>query len=291
MRKKQWLIGAAAVAVLLLGVAIYFIISLFTPKVGLCLSGENSTYADALENAGYKVLVRDDPAALLQEGVDLLVIQVTRNTDVSGILSAAGETPVLFVGDRPENMGEGYFVGCDKAQLGSMQANLLERYFAKADINGDRWVDYMLLSDSENGAYFQSANSAAGKYSTVKLEETICDGTADSAQALCKQAFSKYGRDLELIFCDSNEIAQGAVAAIRENGRVPGRDVVVFATGTEDACKEAVRTGAFTAAVIEDVAAVCDRMVQVVRDLFEGREVPQQNYVDYKVLTHENVDK
>lgn len=301
MKKKQWIICAIVLSVIVLGVVGYFLIDLFTPKLGLCLAGADSQYdgvvKSALEKAGYTVLTDSGQSqeqqigALVHRGADLLIVEAADPTDVSGILEQAGEVPVLFIGHAPENLSGSYFAGYDPKQLGTMQAELLGSFFAKADVNGDKLVDYMLLSGSDKDGYFQGANEAAGAYKTIKLEEVVCDGTVSGAKELCKQAFSKYGRDLELIFCSSGELAQGAVAAIRESGRTPGRDVIVFGAGTAEQCQEYVRTGAITAAVVEDEAAFCEEIIRVARDLLKGKETEQKNYVNYKLLTHENLNK
>ena len=280
------------------------LIDAVTPKVGLCLANAGSEMEEMLQStlkkAGYTVLIQNgenDPQKqsqqvekLRQKGVKLLIVQPVDPADTAAILEKAAETPVLFIGAEPENLGESYFAGWNTQKLGHMQAGLLERYFTKADVNGDRYVDYMLLSASDNSVYFRAVEEAAGAYETVKLEETVCDGTAEGAKEICKQAFSKYGRDLELIFCDSSALALGAMEAVRENGRTPGRDVIIIGAGMEKASEEAIRTGAITAALAEDTEALCQQIVQTVKDLLSGKETAQKNYVDYKVITHENVN-
>jgi len=304
MKKFRLLICAIVLSVLILGIGGYLLIDLVTPKVGLCLAGADRDMEEmlevALKRAGYTVLIQNgenDPESqnrqvenLRQKGVKLLIVQPVDPADTAAVLEKAAETPVLFIGAEPENLGESYFAGWNTQRLGHMQAELLERYFTKADVNGDRYVDYMILSASDNSVYFRAVEEAAGAYETVKLEEAVCDGTADGAKEICKQAFSKYGRDLELIFCDSSALALGAMEAVRENGRTPGRDVIIIGAGIEKASQEAIRTGAVTAALVEDAEALCQQIVQTVKNLLRGKETEQKNYVDYKVITHENVN-
>jgi methyl-galactoside transport system substrate-binding protein len=304
MKKFHLLICAIILSVVIIGIGGYMLIDAVTPKVGLCLANAGSGMEEmlqvSLKKAGYTVLIpngENDPLKqaqqvekLRQDGARLLIVQPVDPADTAAILEKAAETPVLFVGAEPENLGKSYFAGWNTQKLGHMQAGLLERYFTKADVNGDRYVDYMLLSASDNSVYFRAVEEAAGAYETVKLEEMVCDGTADGAKEICKQAFSKYGRDLELIFCDSSALALGAVEAVRENGRTPGRDVIIIGAGMEKASQEAVRTGAITAALVEDTEALCQRIVQTVKNLLSGKETEQKNYVDYKVITHENVN-
>ncbi len=303
MKKFHVLICAIVLSVVIIGIGGYLLIDAVTPKVGLCLANADSEMEEmlqsALKKAGYTVLIQNGEnnpkkqaqqvEKLHQKGVKLLIVQPVDPADTAAVLEKAAETPVLFVGAEPENLGESYFVGWNTQRLGHTQARLLERYFTKADVNGDRYVDYMLLSASDNSVYFRAVEEAAGAYETVKLEETVCDGTADGAKEICKQAFSKYGRDLELIFCDSSALALGAMEAVRENGRAPGRDVIIIGAGMEKASEEAIRTGAITAVLAEDAEALCQQIVQTVKYLLGGKETEQKNYVDYKVITHENI--
>ena len=301
MKRFHWIIVALVLSVLIMGIGGYMLIDLVTPKVGLCLANADSEMEamlrDGLKLAGYTVLMENggenqeqQVEKLRQKGVKLLIVQPTDPANTSVILEMAAGTPVLFVETEPENLGEGYFVGWDGQKLGYMQAALLERYFTKTDVIGDRYVDYMLLSASNNEGYFRAVEETASTYKTVKLEEASCDGSADGAKVICKQAFSKYGRDLELIICDSSALALGAIEAIRDNGRTPGWDVIVIGAGAEAECKEAVRTGAMIAALVEDPAALCQQVIATVKKLLGGKEIAQIYYVDYKLLTHENVN-
>ncbi len=300
MKKLHRIVCAIVLAVVILGVVGYFLIDLVTPKVGLSLAGADSRYhtilQTALEKAGFTVLTdtgEDEGGrieALVKKGADLLIVQAADPAQAEMITEKAGEIPVLFIDRKPENPDAGYFVGYDPVQRGQMQAALLESYFVKADANGDKAVAYMLLSGEDKDGYFQGADAAAEAYKTIKLEEAVCADTEEGAMAACKQAFSRYGRDLELILCSSSRLAQGAVEAIRESGRTPGRDVIVFGAGTVQQCEAYVRTGAITAAVVEDEEAFFDEVIRVTRALLGGRNAARENYVNYKLLTHENVN-
>lgn len=304
MRRK--LLICAILVILFMGLAGYFTKGILAPKVGLCLSGSDSNLEKDLRKelvlAGCSVLSRqgeNDQAmqnqqveALLQKGVDVLVIQLVDVTAAAQILQLAVETPVVFIDREPAVLGNGYYVGCDVPQEGQVQAQLLDSFFSKADINGDKRVEYMVLSGPEDDPlsklYAQNVTTQMHLYSAEKLQETFCDGTAAAARTLCRQAFSRYGRDLELVLCSDDDLALGAIAAVKDGGRTPGRDVIIFGMGTEAKLKEAVRTGALTAAVVEDPDAMYDQIAQLVGGLVKGQQVSQKNYVRYKVLTIEN---
>jgi len=306
MRRK--LLICAVLVVLLMGVVGYFATGGFSPKVGLCLSGADSTLENELREemvtAGYTVLMRsgeNDQAkqnqqikSLLQEGVDILVVQLVDTTASLEILLEALEVPVVFIGSEPGTLDSAYYVGGDVTQQGSVQAQFLKTYYPIADINGDGTVEYMAVSGPEKDVlsqvYLQNVESAMGKYSVEQLEKAYCHSDLEAAKTLCRRAFSQYGRDLELILCNNNIVAQGAVAAVRDSGRIPGKDVIIFAVGTEAQLKELVRTGALTAAAVEDTKATYDRIIQVVADLVKGKNISQKQYIDYKLLTIDNVN-
>ncbi len=306
MRRKLLICGI--LMLLIMAFAGYFTKGLLAPKVGLCLSGADSTLEKGLRDklvlAGYNVVSRSGENSqekqnqqvntLLQKDVDILVIQPVNPDAVAEILQMAVETPVVFIGSEPADLGNAYYVGCDISQEGIMQAQLLDTSFSTADINGDRTVDYMILTGSSDDPicqlYAQSVTAQMAQYSAEKLQVSFCDGTAAAAKDLCRKAFSKYGRDLELILCSSHDLAVGAIAAVKDSGRIPGRDVIIFGAGTEAALSSSIRTGALTAAVVEDTDAVFGRIVHVVGSLVKGEAINQKNYVNYKLLTIDNIN-
>ncbi|MBE6925995.1 MAG: hypothetical protein E7461_04040 [Ruminococcaceae bacterium] len=311
MRKRNIIIGVVLVA-LALTVAGFCIIEFLFPKVGVCLSGAGVNAGQELGQALRSELVRsgctvlnrnagnhrekqlDQVKELLSKDVDVLVLQPVAEDALAEILPLAGNTPVIVVGTEPEDLGKAYFVGCDKDQQAQAQAELVKQMFAKADINSDRTVKYMLLTgpeeDPETVRYVQNVEEVLASASVSKLQETAVERTVEAGKNACKQALSKYGRDMELIFCGDSALTAGAVEAVKSSGRTPGRDVVIFGVGSLEGCREQVRTGALTVAVVEDISTIRDRIVQTVKGLAGGKDVQQRAYVPHIVLTIENID-
>lgn len=311
MRKRNIIIGVVLVA-LALTVAGFCIIEFLFPKVGVCLSGAGVNAGQELGQALRSELVRsgctvlnrnagnhrekqlDQVKELLSKDVDVLVLQPVAEDALAEILPLAGNTPVIVVGTEPEDLGKAYFVGCDKDQQAQAQAELVKQMFAKADINSDRTVKYMLLTgpeeDPETVRYVQNVEEVLTSASVSKLQETAVERTVEAGKNACKQALSKYGRDMELIFCGDSALTAGAVEAVKSSGRTPGRDVVIFGVGSLEGCREQVRTGALTVAVVEDISTIRDRIVQTVKGLAGGKDVQQRAYVPHIVLTIENID-
>lgn len=310
--RRRMIICVALVALVLV-LAGYFTKGILSPKVGVCLSGTGNTTGqelgkalrDKLTLSGFTVVSRNSGnnrekqiqyvKELLEKDVDALVLQPVAEDVLTEILPLAVETPVIVVGTEPENLGNAYFIGCDKDQQAWAQAELIGQMFAKTDINGDRTVKYMLLTgpeeDPETMRYVQNVEEVLASFAASALQKTAVERTEEAGKNACKQAISKYGRDLELIFCGDGTLTVGAVEAVKSSGRTPGRDVIIFGVGSLEGCRELVRTGALTAAVVEDMAAIRDRIVQTVKCLTGGKETPQKTYVEHIVLTIENIDE
>ncbi len=310
---QRRMIICVALVTLVLALAGYFTKGILSPKVGVCLGGAGGNTGeelgkvlrDELTLSGFTVVSRNSEndrakqvqqiKELLEKGVAALVLQPVAEDVLTEILPLAVETPVIVVGAEPENLGNAYFIGCDKDQQAGAQAQLVQQMFAKTDINGDRTVKYMLLTgpeeDPETARYVQNVEEVLSASATSALQKTAVERTEEAGKTACKQAISKYGRDLELIFCGDSALTAGAVEAVKSSGRTPGRDVVIFGVGSLEGCRELVRTGALTAAVVEDIAAIRDKIVTTVKILTAGGDAPQETYVEHITLTIENIDE
>lgn len=308
MRKRNIIIGAVLVA-LALALAGYFTL---LPKVGICLSGVGGSagqelgkaLGDKLALSGFTAVNRNaennrakqiqQVKEMLEKNVAALVLQPVTEDVLAEVLPLAGKTPVIVVGAEPASLGNAYFIGCDKDQQARAQAQLVEQLFAKTDINGDRTVKYLMLTGPEKEPdtvrYVQNVDGVLSSVAASLLEKVPAERTEEAGKNACKQALSKYGRDMELIFCGDAALTVGAVEAVKSSGRTPGRDVILFGVGSLEGCRELVRTGALTVAVVEDVAAIRDRIIQTVKDITDKKDVPQRTYVEHIVLTIENVD-
>lgn len=305
---RKMLIGICLVA-LLMGLAGYFTRGFLSPKVGICIENLESTDNITLEKelretlvlAGYTVFVEqagDSQATqvgqvqkLLLEKVDVLVVDILQENATEEILQMAVETPVIFIGDEPENIGNGYYVGLDKTAPGKMQAHLVDILFQTMDVNGDNLVDYVVLTDEGNTAFnaaVQGTLKQTGQ-KTVLLEVLFGNGTAEAAQTLCTQAISRYGMDLEVIFCSSDEIALGAIAAVEATGLKAGKDVLILGVGGTEKAMEALSQGKLLSTITENPDGVREKIVQMTKALANGKALSGKSYVNHIAAVCDNI--
>jgi methyl-galactoside transport system substrate-binding protein len=148
----------------------------------------------------------------------------------------AGNVPVVFFNREPfaEDMGKGnqvYYVGAKAEESGTMQGEIVVEYGKTnpgADKNGDGVLHYIMLKgepghqDAElRTEYSVKAVTAAG----IKVQ-LLAEDTAmwDRPRAVEKtDAFwARFGDQIEVVFCNNDDMALGAIESLRKAGVFSG---------------------------------------------------------------------
>ena len=213
--------------------------------VGVCIykfdDNFMTTYRDALqailEGKGYEVTVVDgnnDQAkqteqinTFITQGVDALIVNPVMTSAAPQIIAAVADAdiPTVIINREPtaEDMAaynKMVYVGCDAAQSGTFQGELILETENKGDINGDGKVSYIMIQgDPENidaklrTEFSVKALTDAG----VEVEQLdLQRGDWDQAkgQEICANDLSKFGEQVEVVFCNNDAMALGALEAI-----------------------------------------------------------------------------
>ncbi|MDR0501938.1 MAG: galactose/glucose ABC transporter substrate-binding protein MglB [Treponema sp.] len=148
----------------------------------------------------------------------------------------AGNVPVVFFNREPfaEDMGKWdkvFYVGAKAEESGTMQGEIAAEWWKanpSADKNGDGVLQYIMLKgepghqDAELRTEFSiKAVTAAG----IKVE-LLAEDTAmwDRPRAVEKMdAFwARFGDQIEMVFCNNDDMALGAIEALRKAGFFSG---------------------------------------------------------------------
>ena len=232
---------------------------------------------------------------LLQEGCQVMIVEPVMRTTAQSTaqqLQSAG-VPGIFLGRRPNNTvleswGKLCFVGCDSAQPGTLQGQILLGTQTAGDLNGDGVVSYVLLQGSEDDLRAQlraqSCIDAMGAQSRC-LRRCSCDGTVSAARAVCARELMYRKDAVEAVFCGSDLLVKGALEAIQNANMKPGRDIYLVGFGAGTGMKELLRKGLLAGTVVEDASAQVALLTQISLRLYNGEPVEKENYVNYKILT------
>lgn len=291
--------------------------------VGICIykfdDNFMTTYRNALEEMltakGYEVTVVDgnnDQAkqteqinTFITQGVDALIINPVMTSAASSIVSLVkdADIPTVFINREPtaEDMAPYdrlVYVGCDAAQSGTFQGELILETPTKGDINGDGKISYIMIQgDPENidaqlrTEYSVKALTDAGM-EVEQLNLTRGDWDQNKGQEICANDLSQFGDQVEVVFSNNDAMALGALEAIKAAGRTVGEDIYLVGVDALDAALDAVQAGTMTGTVLNDADSQAQKAIECMEGLLNGdtyAEGEQSIYVDYVKVTSENV--
>ena len=191
-----------------------------------------------LKDKGYSVTIVDGKNdqntqteqinTFLQQGVDVLIINPVQTTSAQTIvdtISPSG-TPIVFINREPEKAvldsyaGKCCYVGADARQSGTYQGELILETETQGDINGDGKITYIMCKgDPENidaqyrTEYSIKALTDAGK-EVECLYEYLDNWDQTTAQQDVANALSQYGDKIEVVFCNNDAMALGALLSL-----------------------------------------------------------------------------
>ena len=265
-----------------------------------------------LKDMGYSVTIMDGKNdqntqteqinTFLQQGVDVLVINPVQTTSAQTIvdtISPSG-TPIVFINREPDkSVLDSYadkccYVGADARQSGTYQGELILETETKGDINGDGVVSYIMCKgDPENidaqyrTEYSIKALEDAG-VKTEKLYDYLDNWDQTLAQQDVANALSQFGDKIEVVFCNNDAMALGALQSIQQAGRTVGKDIYLVGV---DALSEAVQNvvdGNMTGTVLNDDVGQATAAAEATKLYVEGSKVEQYYWVDYVKVTKDN---
>ena len=290
--------------------------------IGVCIykfdDAFMTTYRNALqeilEGKGYKVTVVDgnnDQAkqneqinTFITQGVDALIINPVMTSAADQIIATVkgADIPTVLINREPtaEQMAayeKLVYVGCDAAQSGTFQGELILDTPNKGDINGDGKVSYIMIQgDPENidaqlrTEYSVKALTDAGK-EVKQLNLTRGDWDRNRGQEIAANDLAQFGDKIEVIFCNNDDMAIGALQAIQAAGRKVNEDIYLVGVDALDAALNEVMNGNMTGTVLNDAVGQATEAVNQMELLLNGTTYgagEQSVYVPYVKVTPDN---
>ena len=268
-----------------------------------------------LKDKGYAVTIVDGKNdqntqteqinTFLQQGVDVLIINPVQTTSAQTIvdtISPSG-TPIVFINREPEKAvldsyaGKCCYVGADARQSGTYQGELILETETQGDINGDGKITYIMCKGDPENIDAQYRTEYSIKALTDEGKEVEClyeyldNWDQTTAQQDVANALSQYGDKIEVVFCNNDAMALGALQSIQQAGRTVGKDIYLVGV---DALAEAVQDvldGNMTGTVLNDDVGQATAAADATKLYVEGSPVEQYYWVDYVKVTKDNASQ
>lgn len=209
--------------------------------------------------------------------------------------------------EQNEKVEEMIDAGCDAEQSGIMQGEIAAEYInshSEVDKNKDGKIQYVLL---EGEAGHQDAISRT-EYSVKtlmkndvileKLSYQLADWNRGQAENRMNRLISQYGKEIELVMSNNDEMALGAVEAYRKAGYAREDWPVIFGIDGLEEALEAVKVGEMQGSILNDRVDQAKEMAKMAVELFEGEDFEQESlkegryyFSEYQKVDGSNIDE
>jgi ribose transport system substrate-binding protein len=267
-----------------------------TKKIGVSLSTLNNPFfvtlkggiEDQAKSHGYEVVTADaaddaskqlnDVQDFISKKVDLIIINPVDSDSVKSAVEAANKAniPVMTV-DRSANGGE------------------VVTHIASDNVAGGEMAGQFLLEQVGDNAKVVELEGVPGASATRDRGEgfhKVVDGKAD---VVAKQTanFNRQqgldvmtniinsGKDFKGVFAHNDEMALGAVQALKAAGK---SDVVVVGFDATDDAVKAVKDGEMKATVAQKPAEIGKMAIDAAKDFFDGKTLEKMVKVPLELV-------
>ena len=241
------------------------------------------------------------------------IVNTGSDDAANGIITLAknADIPVIFfnreVSDATVKSYERCaFVGTDAKEAGILQGQIIGQYvkdnFKSLDINGDGVISYILFKGEEgnNEAIYRTQYSVSEADKILKsntlpplrfydpsnnnkyLVDRNGQWSASAANEYMTTALTSYtekkGNMIELVICNNDGMAEGAISALNNAGynlgRADSRQIPVFGVDATEAAVDLIEKGKMTGTVKQDADGMADAVSRIIQNsLTDGKKL------------------
>ena len=244
----------------------------------------------------------------IASGVDVMIlnlVQASSAPQVTDMCKDAG-IPVVYINREPDTAEEerwasdsisATYVGADARQSGTYQGEEIVETANKGDINGDGKVSYIMVQgDPENvdAQYRTEFSVKALTDAGLEVEELLLQrGDWDQAkgQQIVQDALTQFGDKIEVVFCNNDAMALGALQAIQSAGRTVGTDIFLVGVDALSEALEDVVAGTMTGTVFNDHFSQSHGAADAAINFINGETNEYYIGCDYVKVTKDNAQE
>ena len=266
----------------------------------------------------------------ITKGAKMLIVNIvtTGSDDAAGSIVAlaknAGIPVIFFNREVSDAVVKSYdkcaFIGTDATESGKLQGDMIGEYvvknFDKVDLNGDGEISYVLFMGEKgnNEAIYRTRYSVenankklteAGKkelkfYDASNTDKYLLDRdgkwSAQAANEYMTTLLSSYSTAnnnmVELIICNNDGMAEGAISALNSAGYNLGKEnsvaIPVFGVDATSAANELIKSGKMAGTIKQDAEGMAQAILKSAKNGLDGKAI-FDSMSDYNI--DENVSK
>lgn len=245
-----------------------------------------------LQDAQEDVIRQQDLVnTLLSQGVKALIVVPVNTSAMAPIIKACADAkvPLVFVNRNPFGTGSlpanVYYVGSQEIIAGQLQMEAMGKL-----LGGKGNVAILMGKLDNEGAVKRTEGNEAVIKSTFPNIKVLAKETGnwqrDQGMSLTENWLTAYGRNLNGILANNDEMALGAVEALKAAGRT---DVIVMGVDAIPDAKTAVGNGSLAATVLQDAVGQGRGGAEVAYTVLKGGKMPAVTWVPFVLITKANL--
>ena len=247
--------------------------------------------------------------SFIAEKVDVLIINLVNSSSAATVTDkvVAAGIPLVYINREPDkaeqqrwedNNWNICYVGCDARQSGTFQGEIIADLGLDAvDFNKNGKIDYIMIEgDPENVDAAYRTEFSVKALTDAGFEVNCLDdqvGMWDQAKGgeLVANSLTQYGNDIEVVFCNNDAMALGALQSIQSAGRKVGTDIYLVGVDALTEVVEYVISGDITGTVFNDHFAQSHNAADAAINYITGAGNEHNIQCDYKKVTKDNAQE
>ena len=252
-----------------------------------------------LEDAQYDVAKQlDQINNFVASGVDAIIVTVVDSSSATALSAAAeaGGVPLIYVNIEPGNVDSlpdsQAFVGSNEIESGTMGAYEACVQLRAAGKSGGA-TGYILSGNFIHQAAVQRTKDVQDVLAMDMCNFINIDGaeegmwSRDTAQDIMTNWLSS-GGDVDVVFANNDEMAIGAIQALKSVGSDMNDVIVVGVDATQDALLS-MSQGELDITVFQNAKAQGGGALDAALELARGEDVDQKVYIPFELVTPSNM--
>lgn len=242
----------------------------------------------------------DQVKEMLSDGCDVICVNLVDRTEPTTIIDMAEkeDVPVIFfnrelVAEDLERWDQLYYVGAKAFESGIMQGEIAADTFKnhpEVDKNGDGIFQYIVLEgeaghqDAIVRTEYSVSTLVDNGVGVEKLGYAIANWNRAQAQTKMTQILAEFGEDIELVLANNDDMALGAIDALKASGYERELWPVVVGIDGTDVGLEAVANEEMVGTVYNDKEGQAEAMLDLAYALATGENLMGLELEDNKYI-------
>lgn len=243
------------------------------------------TFTDAKEDMAKQL---DQVENFIIQKMDSIII-VPVDTSATAPMTKnilAKNIKAVYVNRNPGNLPDGaYYVGSEEIVAGRLQMEFLGE-----KLKGKGSVAILMGKLDNEGALKRTAGNEEvkkNKYPDIKiLDKQTGQWQRNEGLAKTEDWLNRFGKDLKAILANNDDMALGAIQALKDKKRT---DIIVVGVDATPDALTSVSKGELAATVFQDAAGQGGGGVEVAVKAARGEKVNKETWIPFKLVTPENL--